>query len=389
MVRSLTAGAGATRGGVQGHGGSQPRLGAPTALRLRAEGSGGAPARPGAREVTAGFPVLSSSRLSRSRLRTRASARARAVCARARRHEPEPRVRVCTDGAVQSGSPSPPQPTTGAADEPLRAPSSASAPATPHTAPGSGSFRLQGRCGGRPAGVLLPRPPPFLSATAPSVGRVPPSVTSQRGLTASPPGASESAPSAFSRSCYHHGTHCRCHLSIMFVVGLPACSLHSRRTGGQGFLSGPHHAPPQGPRLRTGPWAYVSAEITDTSSVGPSPSATVALWSVVVGGGATSAGAQDPPSPRPPRVSSQCSQAGQGWGTDPGEEAAVTPLRPGSRPGTPGRGHLSSVPRFPSVAGRGGGLDGDRAQTPRWPGRAWPRPPFPLMSPEVRTLLLI
>lgn len=298
MVRSLTAGAGATRGGVQGHRGSQPRLGAPTALRLRAEGSGGAPARPGAREVTAGFPVLSSSRLSRSRLRTRPSARspsrmrtrasapARAVCASAHWHEPEPRVRVCTDGAVQSGSPSPPQPTTGAADEPLRAPSSASAPATPHTAPGSGSFRLQGRCGGRPAGVLLPWPPPFLSATAPSVGRVPPSVTSQRGLTASPPGASESAPSAFSRSCYHHGTHCRCHLSIMFVVGLPACSLHSRRTGGQGFLSGPHHAPPPGTeRLRTGPWACVSAEITDTSSVGPSPSATVALWSVVVGGG--------------------------------------------------------------------------------------------------------
>lgn len=221
-----------------------------------------------------------------SSVRTRASAPARAVCASAHRHKPEPRVRVCTDGAVQSGSPSPPQPTTGAADEPLRAPSSASAPATPHTAPGSGSFRLQGRCGGRPAGVLLPRPPPFLSATAPSVGRVPPSVTSQRGLTASPPGASESAPSAFSRSCYHYGTHCRCHLSIMFVVGLPACSLHSRRTGGQGFLSGPHHAPPPGTeRLRTGPWACVSAEITDTSSVGPSPSATVALWSVIVGGG--------------------------------------------------------------------------------------------------------
>lgn len=85
----------------------------------------------------------------------------------------------------------------------------------------------------------------------------------------------------------------------------------------------------------------------------------LSLWA-----GATSAGAQDPPSPRPPRVSSQCSQAGRGWGTDPGEEAAVTPLRPGSRPGTPGRGHLSSVPRFPSVAGRGGTRWGQSTDSP-------------------------
>lgn len=270
-----------------------------------------------------------------SSVRTRASAPARAVCASAHRHEPEPRVRVCTDGAVQSGSPSPPQPTTGAADEPLRAPSSASAPATPHTAPGSGSFRLQGRCGGRPAGVLLPRPPPFLSATAPSVGRVPPSVTSQRGLTASPPGASESAPSAFSRSCYHHGTHCRCHLSIMFVVGLPACSLHSRRTGGQGFLSGPHHAPPPGTeRLRTGPWACVSAEITDTSSVGPSPSATVALWSVVVGRGPPAQAHRTLRPPAPRGLAANAARLGRGGGLTLGRRLRSRPcgLAPGLAP---------------------------------------------------------
>lgn len=199
------------------------------------EGSGGAPAPRGGRHVTATFPVLSAQgRPSAGCVRTLTSAQTvcEVVCAH---------THVRTDG-VRSGSPRPPQPRWGTQTSPSKL-LPPPRPQQPRKQPRALEAPwLQDGCGGRPAGVRLLRPR-LSSARRPSLrggGRAPAGrtvpVTSQGGLTVSPPSASESAPAALTTMGH---TAAVTYQSYLWSVRPRA----AYTPGDRAVLGGPHHVP--------------------------------------------------------------------------------------------------------------------------------------------------